>query len=111
MAAIENWAHYPSLQNAVVAISGGATGIGAAMVEQFALQGARVAFLDLDERGAGELVNKCAKSASHSPKFLNCDLTKIDDLRSAIGKVEAECGTIRVLVNNAANDDRHKTAE
>jgi len=107
----ERFAHYPSLRDVVILITGGATGIGAAMVEQFALQGARVAFLDMNEHGAFELINKCARSASHLPKFLKCDLTRIDDLRSAIGNIEAEFGAVRVLVNNAANDDRHKTAE
>jgi D-xylose 1-dehydrogenase len=107
----DRFAQYPSLRDVAVVITGGATGIGAAMVEQFALQGARVAFLDLDEHGAAELIQKCAGSASHSPRFFKCDLTRIDDLRSAIAKIEAEVGTVRVLVNNAANDDRHRTAE
>ncbi|HZQ17707.1 MAG TPA: SDR family oxidoreductase [Terriglobales bacterium] len=107
----ERFAHYPSLRDVVVVITGGATGIGAAMVEHFAFQAARVAFLDLDERAAEELIRKCAEAVTHAPKFLKCDLTKIDDLRSAIAQIEAECGTIRVLVNNAANDDRHQTTE
>ncbi|HKW18639.1 MAG TPA: SDR family NAD(P)-dependent oxidoreductase [Terriglobales bacterium] len=104
----EQFASYPSLLDVVVVITGGATGIGAAMVEQFALQGTRVVFLDVDEQSATDLVQAVA-SAPHRPKFFQCDLTKIEQLRSVIGKIEAEFGVVRVLVNNAANDDRHKT--
>ena len=111
MAAIENWAHYPSLQNAVVAITGGASGIGAAMVEQFALQGARVAFLDIAEESAAALIRKLSPAAPSEPAFFKCDLTNIADLRSAISKVQAKFGPIKVLVNNAASDDRHKFPE
>jgi len=111
MAAIENWAHYPSLQNAVVAITGGASGIGAAMVEQFALQGARVAFLDIAEESAAALIRKLSPAAPSEPAFFKCDLTNIADLRSAISKIQAKFGPIKVLVNNAASDDRHKFTE
>lgn len=107
----ERFAHYPSLRDVLVVISGGASGIGAAMVEQFALQDAQVAFFDIEEASASALIHKIGKGVQHSPKFLHCDLTNIDELRSAIKNIEAEIGTIRVLVNNAANDDRHKTAE
>lgn len=111
MSRAEGFAHYPSLRDATVVITGGASGIGAAMVEQFALQGARVAFLDLDEHSASNLAQKLTRPVAHAPKFFQCDLTKIDELRSAIGKIEAEFGVVRVLVNNAANDDRHAMAE
>jgi D-xylose 1-dehydrogenase len=105
------FAVYPSLRDIAVVVTGGATGIGAAMVEHFAHQGARVAFLDVSEQSAAELVRQLGSSASHPPKFYKCDLSKIDELRSAIGKIESELGPLRVLVNNAANDDRHKTEE
>lgn len=111
MAASENTARYPSLQNTVVLITGGASGIGAAMVEQFALQGARVAFLDIAEESAAALIRKLSPAVASQPAFFKCDLTNIADLRSAINKVEAQLGAIKVLVNNAASDDRHKFAE
>jgi D-xylose 1-dehydrogenase len=104
-------AHYPSLQKAVVLITGGATGIGAAMVEQFALQEARVAFLDIAEENAARLIEKLAPAVADRPAFVKCDLTDIAELRSAIGKIEAQFGAVRVLVNNAASDDRHKLSE
>jgi D-xylose 1-dehydrogenase len=102
---------YPSLHDSVVLITGGASGIGAAMVEQFALQGARVAFLDVAEESASALVKKLESVTSSSPSFFRCDLTDIAELRSAISKTEKQLGPIRVLVNNAANDDRHNFLE
>ena len=111
MAAREKPAYYPSLQNAVVVITGGASGIGAAMVEQFALQGAQVAFLDKDEESAAALITKLSPALPNQPAFFKSDLTDIADLRSAIKKIEPQFGPIRVLVNNAASDDRHKLSE
>jgi NAD(P)-dependent dehydrogenase (short-subunit alcohol dehydrogenase family) len=105
------FAHYPSLQSALVLITGGASGIGAALVEQFALQHARVAFLDIAEQSAAELIDKLAPATTHRPTFLNCDLTDVAELRSAIKSIETQFGAVRVLVNNAASDDRHKMAE
>ena len=111
MAASQKPAHYPSLENAAVVITGGASGIGAAMVEHFALQGARVAFLDIGEKSAAALIEKLSPQVANQPKFLRCDLTDIAALQSAIKKIESQVGTIRVLVNNAASDDRHKFSE
>jgi len=104
------YAQYPSLQGKVVLITGGATGIGASMVEHFAAQDSRVAFLDVDESSATKLIESVA-GAKHAPLFLKCDLTDIAALRSAIEKLEGKLGAVNVLVNNAARDDRHKTAE
>ena len=104
------YAQYPSLQDKVVLITGGATGIGASMVEHFAAQGSRVVFIDEDESGAAKLVETIA-STKHAPLFLKCDLTDIAALRSAIDEIEAKLGAINVLVNNAARDDRHKTSD
>jgi NAD(P)-dependent dehydrogenase (short-subunit alcohol dehydrogenase family) len=111
MTATGKAADYPSLLNAAVLITGGASGIGAAMVEQFALQGSRVAFLDIAEESAAALIKKLSGAGKSSPAFFKCDLTDIAELRSSIDKVEAQFGAIRVLVNNAASDDRHKFSE
>jgi D-xylose 1-dehydrogenase len=111
MAARGKSARYPSLENATVVITGGASGIGAAMVEQFALQGARVAFLDIAEESAAALIKQISPEVSNQPAFFKCDVTNIADLRSTIKKTEAQFGAIRVLVNNAANDDRHNFSE
>lgn len=105
-----NYARYPSLEDKVVLVTGGASGIGASMVEHFAGQGSRVAFVDLDEGSAAKLIGSTA-GARHAPVFLKCDLTDIAALRSAIHDIESKLASINVLVNNAARDDRHKTAE
>lgn len=102
------YASYPSLVDQVVLVTGGATGIGAVTVEQFALQGAQVAFLDVADAPALALVDDLAQRCPHKPLFLHCDLTDIDGLQAAIAAIAAQLGTPRVLVNNAANDERHR---
>jgi D-xylose 1-dehydrogenase len=111
MSSNRNLAHYPSLQKTVVLITGGASGIGAAMVEHFALQEARVAFIDIGKESAATLIEKLTPQVAHQPEFFPCDLTDIAALQSAVKKIESQLGAIRVLVNNAASDDRHKFAE
>jgi NAD(P)-dependent dehydrogenase (short-subunit alcohol dehydrogenase family) len=107
----ERFARYPSLEDKIVLITGGASGIGASMVEHFAAQGSRVAFLDVDEQSAGKLVESDCREAKHVPAFLRCDLTDVAALRAAIQDVEGTLGPIGVLVNNAASDDRHQTSD
>lgn len=103
----QRFAVYPSLQDQVVLITGGATGIGASLVEHFAMQGSQVAFLDIDHKSAEQLVAALSSKCAHSPAFLSCDLTDIAKLRDAIAEIETRHGAIRVLVNNAGNDARH----
>ena len=105
-----SFATYPSLVDRSVLITGGASGIGAAFVEGFARQGARVALLDVDDASASSL---CASLADvpHAPHYLHCDLTDLDALQAAIIAVRTRIGPIAVLVNNAANDARHVLAE
>lgn len=107
----DHYGLYASLRDVPVLITGGAGGIGAAMVEHFARQGSRVAFLDSDQNGAVALIEKVKIGAAHDPLFRCCDLTDIQAFRDAIHETEHELGPIRVLINNAANDDRHKFAE
>jgi NAD(P)-dependent dehydrogenase (short-subunit alcohol dehydrogenase family) len=102
------YATYPSLANHVVLVTGGASGIGAATVEQFAVQGAHVAFLDVADAPALALVDDLARRCQHPPVFHHCDLTDIASLQSAIAVVTEQLGTPRVLINNAANDNRHR---
>jgi len=97
---------YPSLNGKVVLVTGGASGIGAALVEAFARNHAKVAFVDIDAASATALAQRLA-GATHAPLFLRCDLTDIDALRAAVATIGARLGPIGVLVNNAANDERH----
>lgn len=98
---------YPSLRDRVVLITGGATGIGACLVQRFAAQGARVAFLDIEARAGADLAEKLARSA-HAPLFLETDLTDIPALQHSVAAVRERMGPVRVLLNNAANDRRHR---
>jgi NAD(P)-dependent dehydrogenase (short-subunit alcohol dehydrogenase family) len=102
----DNLARYPSLRHRVVLVTGGASGIGAAIVEAFHEQDSRVAFLDRDEKAAAALIARFGTGAG-APLFLNCDLTDIAALRQAIARAAAALGPITILVNNAARDDRH----
>lgn len=99
---------YPSLKDKVVLITGGATGIGANLVSAFCTQGAKVAFVDIQESQAKLLVNALsAKEGTHSPYYIPCDLKDITHLRQVIDQVRKALGPITVLINNAANDERH----
>ncbi|WP_426661524.1 SDR family NAD(P)-dependent oxidoreductase [Rhodanobacter aciditrophus] len=106
----DRYASYPSLQGRSVLVTGGASGIGASFVEHFARQGAKVAFLDVDEAGAQSVLAGLGDVA-HAPRFLRCDLTDLDALRAAIAAARAHIGPVAVLVNNAANDVRHALAD
>ncbi|MDE2199177.1 MAG: SDR family oxidoreductase [Rhodospirillales bacterium] len=95
---------YRSLAGSRVLITGGASGIGADMVRAFAAQGARVAFLDIDEAAGTALARDIPAM------FRPCDVTDIAALRAVIGQFLSDFGGIDVLVNNAARDDRHDMA-
>jgi len=95
---------YDSLRDESVLITGGANGIGAAMVEAFAGQGARVAFLDVDTAAGLALAERSGA------RFLSCDLLDIEALRAAVREVETLHDGISVLINNAGKDDRQDFA-
>jgi NAD(P)-dependent dehydrogenase (short-subunit alcohol dehydrogenase family) len=99
-------ASYPSLKDRVVLITGGGSGIGEEIVRQFARQGSRVAFLDINV-GASESLVKSLAGEGRTTHFRKCDLTDIAALRSAIAAIEKDIGPITILINNAANDQRH----
>jgi NAD(P)-dependent dehydrogenase (short-subunit alcohol dehydrogenase family) len=98
---------YPSLRDKAVLITGGASGIGASLVEHFARQGARVAFLDLAQDAGAALAEHLAIEGLPQPYFRMCDLRDIAALRRAIEASHAALGDFAVLVNNAAHDERH----
>jgi NAD(P)-dependent dehydrogenase (short-subunit alcohol dehydrogenase family) len=101
-----SFARYPSLADRVVLVTGGGTGIGAALVEAFAANDARVAFVDIQDEPSKALVARLA-SGKHRPRFLHCDITDIAALKTAVATFRADLGPVGVLINNAANDDRH----
>lgn len=100
------YAHYPSLAGRAVLVTGGASGIGATLVEEFVAQGARVGFIDID-RDAGEALAARLAHADRPPAFVAADLRDIAALDAAIDAVRRHVGPIGALMNNAANDQRH----
>ena len=98
---------YPDLAGQGVLVTGGGTGIGAALVKGFAAAGARVAFLDIAEAESRNLVSELEGTIEHLPLYIRTDLRDIDALRGAVAQAAAALGGLRVLVNNAARDDRH----
>lgn len=103
-------ASYPSLHNRTVVVTGGGSGIGAAVTEAFARQGSRVFFLDVAEAESRELEQSLSAAASPA-KFLPCDLRDLAAVEANFARIAESAGPVAVLVNNAANDDRHKLEE
>lgn len=96
------FASYPSLSGRTVFITGGATGIGAALVQAFCAQGARVGFLDINAQAGAALSDPIPNAW-----FWHCDVTDPTALKTVLAAAEYELGPIRVLVNNVADDSRH----
>src|SRR5271166_3629995 len=100
-------ARYPSLHDRVVFVTGGGSGIGAAIVEAFVVQKANVAFVDVQIEASKALSARLA-ATGQAPLFLACDLTDVNALESAMEEARQRLGPIGVLVNNAANDQRQE---
>ena len=100
-------AQFPSLCGMRVFITGGGSGIGAAMVEGFAEQGAQVAFVDFEQAASEALVNQVAASGHPKPWFQLCDVRDVGALQAAISEAMLQVGDFATLVNNVARDDRH----
>lgn len=98
---------FSEFENACVLITGGGSGIGAALVEAFARQGARVAFIDIDVAASEALVERLAAQVTHPVAFFKADLRDQAQLATAVARAAEATGGIKVLVNNAAWDDRH----
>jgi NAD(P)-dependent dehydrogenase (short-subunit alcohol dehydrogenase family) len=105
------FAIYPSLRNRVVIVTGGASGIGEAIVEAFALQQAQVAFLDIQDRAAEQLIERLTLEGATVPVYHHCDLTDVAQTQQTVQTILHRFQTVDVLVNNAGNDTRHKVAE
>ena len=108
MAALPPAASYPSLAGRTAFVSGGGSGIGAVVVARIAQQGCKVAFCDVADAPSQALVESLAPA---TVRYYRCDVRDIPALRAVLAAVEREWGAIRVLVNNAARDDRHAIGE
>jgi NAD(P)-dependent dehydrogenase (short-subunit alcohol dehydrogenase family) len=101
---MSNEAVYPSLNKKVVVVTGGGSGIGESITRSFIKQGAKVAFLDFNEKDSIKLIKDLNTDNLH---FEFCDLRDIEQLKNSIKKISSKFGPIQILVNNAARDDRH----
>lgn len=101
------FATYPSLTDKLIYITGGATGIGAVMVEEFAKQGAIVVYVDIEIQAGTELAQRVNKQARHPVSFEHLDVTDLESLKQSIVNASQKHGKLDVLINNAANDQRH----
>ena len=101
------YATYPDLAGKRVVITGGGSGIGGELTRAFAGQGARVVFLDIAEEASRALEQELRESRN-PPTFTRCDLTDLDELKAVFDRIDQELGGVDILLNNAANDDRHE---
>lgn len=102
-------ATFHDLEGASVFITGGGSGIGASLTEGFLRQGAKVAFVGRSDASA--FVDRMEAETGNRPLFIQCDITDIAALKAAVAQASDPHGPIGVLVNNAANDQRHETLE
>ena len=103
-----HFASYPSLRDRSVLVTGGATGIGSSIVAHFAGQGSRVAFFDVQDEPAQQLIDSLKPDVDSAPIYFHCDLTHVAELQARVKEAIAALGEVNVLVNNAANDQRHR---
>jgi D-xylose 1-dehydrogenase len=100
---------YSDLAGKTVLVTGGATGIGEAIVRAFAYQGARVGYIDLAESAAVALTNELT-GAGKTVAHVIADLTDTPALQAAIATLRKQLGPVDALINNGAHDERHAFA-
>jgi NAD(P)-dependent dehydrogenase (short-subunit alcohol dehydrogenase family) len=105
------YTRYASLQDRVVFISGGSSGIGAELVRAFAAQGAKVAFCGTKPEGGKPLIDEVTAAGHPSPWYAACDVRDVVAYQALLARVASELGAVRVLINNAGRDDRHTMEE
>ena len=104
-------AKYGSLQGKRVFITGGGSGIGESLVAEFAAQGALVAFVDIAVEASEALCRRLAEAGLTAPLFRHCDIMDIASLQAVMAELAGELGDFDILVNNAANDQRHQAQD
>jgi D-xylose 1-dehydrogenase len=102
---------YSSLKNKVVVVTGGASGIGQAIVEAFVMQRSHVLFLDIQDDAAATLIQKPRPPEQYPPTYFHCDLTDIAALQQTMKRLLSSVPAVDILVNNAGNDKRHNIDE
>jgi NAD(P)-dependent dehydrogenase (short-subunit alcohol dehydrogenase family) len=108
---LKKMASYPSLHDRAVIVTGGASGIGEAIVEAFAMQNSRVAFLDIQDAAARLLIQRIESAGFTPPVYVHCDLSDVAAIKASVQDILERFHTIDVLVNNAGNDSRHTIEE
>jgi len=108
---MSEFAVYPSLREKVVLITGGGSGIGAAHVEQFCAQGARVGFIDVNKSASEEVISKVTDAGHSTPAFFETDLRDIEAVKDSIRRFTESTGDVDILLNNAAHDERHRAED
>ena len=103
-----SYTRYASLQDRVVFVSGGSSGIGAELVRAFAAQGAKVAFCGTKPDGGKPLIDEVTQAGHAAPWYGACDVRDVAAYQALLSRVGSEVGPVRVLINNAGRDDRHK---
>ncbi|MGI9393745.1 MAG: SDR family NAD(P)-dependent oxidoreductase, partial [Boseongicola sp.] len=104
-----NNATFPDLNDVSVFITGGGAGIGASLTEGFLRQGAKVTFVQRSD--GSQFADEMNETTGNRPLFLQCDITDIPTLKQSVAEASEEHGPVVVLVNNAANDQRHETLD
>jgi NAD(P)-dependent dehydrogenase (short-subunit alcohol dehydrogenase family) len=104
-------AQFPDLKGRSVLITGGGSGIGAALTSGFVRQGAKVAFIDIATEPSLALCDALEKQTGSRPLFLETDIRDIPALQASVEKAAKTNGPVTVLINNAAWDDRHQLAD
>ncbi|WP_440934075.1 SDR family NAD(P)-dependent oxidoreductase [Candidatus Pelagibacter sp.] len=98
---------YFDLKNKRALVSGGASGIGASIVEHLCEQGVEVYFFDINKNEAKKTINKIKKKKFKTPSFVECNIKNIKKYKLSIFEIIKKKGPIDILVNNASNDQRH----
>src|SRR5258708_30431708 len=104
----QSFTKFAGLDGALALVTGGATGIGAAIVENFVGQGSRVVFLDINTQAGEELIARLKPGGDVTPQFVCADLRDLGSLKGTIESIQQRAGPVKILVNNAASDERHE---
>lgn len=100
---------FPNLLGRSVFITGGGAGIGAFLTDGFMAQGARVSFVQRSDASA--FCTEMEAKHGQRPFAQTCDVADIPALKHCLAVVAERQGPVTVLINNAANDERHITEE